>query len=370
MGESEHGPVANAVYIPQRVFTESNVGVDGYWGTLMSQWNKFRLAIARRGLVELHKKLVLTYDNTKMCDGVGAQLQRIYGIYSISRLLGASYLHTPVGRVDYQGMSALENNALDPSFHHEFNKLFHIQSDVMPATDFHKIELRDLSMKTVHRLVAMFDRNETGGRPILVQLLFPYQIADRFPDCYEVCKEMSPFVSPVREGRVLRVAVQVRWGDYLVQWQERLLPNSYYINVVQNVARILEGLKIDYQMELHTEVPKKEFTVQDGHKGLSKPQSVPALVNPGTYRLDEFDVLPNLVHRINKPTMDSLRYQATADILITSKSSFGYLAGVLNRGGTVLYHPFWHRPLSSWITVGSNGKFNRSKFVKAVTAKS
>lgn len=38
----------------------------------------------------LHKHLVLTYDNTRH-HGVGAQLHRIYGIYSISRLLGASY---------------------------------------------------------------------------------------------------------------------------------------------------------------------------------------------------------------------------------------------------------------------------------------
>lgn len=177
----------------------------------MNLWNNFRL-------FGLHKKLVLAYDNNTKTDGVGAQLQRIYGIYSISRLLGASYLHSPLGCVDYQGLFALEENVADPGFHHEFNDLFQIKSDVMPTDDFHKINLPDISMEILHQLVAMFDKHETGGRPSLVQLVMPYGIADRFPDCYEVCKEISPFASSVREGRALRVAVHVRRAFSLFGW--------------------------------------------------------------------------------------------------------------------------------------------------------
>src|ERR1700722_2066227 len=50
--------------------------------------DKLRLALSSSALSDLDKKFVLTYDNTRFTDGVGAQLQRIYGIYSISRLLG------------------------------------------------------------------------------------------------------------------------------------------------------------------------------------------------------------------------------------------------------------------------------------------
>jgi hypothetical protein len=41
-------------------------------------------------LPRLHDKLVLTYDNTKLTDGAGAQLQRIYGTYAVARFLGAA----------------------------------------------------------------------------------------------------------------------------------------------------------------------------------------------------------------------------------------------------------------------------------------
>lgn len=327
----------------------------------MSLWNEFRLTRSRRGLAGLHRKVVLTYDNTKMADGVGAQLQRVYGIYSISRLLGASYLHTPVGRVNYQGLPTLEDDVADPIFHDEFNDLLQLKSDIAPTDEFHKIKLPNISLKTLGQLVATFHRNGADGTPILLQLLLPYGIADCFPDCYEVCKEVSPFASSGREGRALRIAIHVRWGDLLVVDSHRMLPNSYYVNVAQKVAQVLERLKFDYQIELHTEVPKKEFVVQpDGHR-----ISAPRMVSPEMCRLDEFNVLPNLVPCINEAAIDCLRKLATADILIMSRSSFSYLAGILNKSGAILYYPFWHSALSSWIPTVPSGEFNPSRLIKA-----
>jgi len=332
----------------------------------MNLRNKLRFAISKAGLAGLHRKLILTYDNTKMTDGAGAQLQRIYGTYSVARLVGAAYLHAPLGRVDYQGLSALESNLTDPGFHHEFNDLCRIESDVMPADDFHKINLPDISMETLRHLVDLFDRDQTGGKPILAQLALPYGIADRFPDCYAVCKQISPFASSVYKGRSLRVALHIRRGDLMVVESHRMLPNAYYIKVAQTLAQVLEALKFDYVLELHTEVPNREFVVRPGHIGLWDRVSRPAVLNSEMWRLDEFSVLPNLVHHTNETAVDSLRQLATADILVMSRSSFSYLAGILNRNGIVLYHPFWHRAPSSWITVGPDGQFNQSKFRKAV----
>ena len=126
----------------------------------MHIWRRLRATKSPRLLFGLHKKLVLTYDSSKLTDGAGAQLQRIYGIYSISRLVGAAYLHSPLFRVDYQGLSALEANAGDPDYHHDLNTLFHIKSDVKATDAFHKISLPDISIEALHELVAMFDTNQ------------------------------------------------------------------------------------------------------------------------------------------------------------------------------------------------------------------
>jgi hypothetical protein len=59
---------------------------------------------------------------------------------------------------------------------------------------------------------------------------------------------------------------------------------------------------------------------------------------------------------------------ATADVLVMSRSSFSYLGGILNRNGIVLYHPFWHRAPSSWMTVDPDGRFDEIRFRGAVQA--
>lgn len=317
-------------------------------------------------LRDTEKKLVLTYDNSALTDGVGAQLQRIYGIYAISRLLGATYLHSPLSRVDYQGLAALERNLADPDFHHAFNELFRIESDILPSSEFYEVNLREISIDTVNQLLAMYDSHQTGGRPALVRLMLPYGIADRFPDCYEVCKRVSPFAPIPREGRALRIAVHVRRGEQVVLNSERMLPNSYFIQVALNVAHTLRALKLDFQIELYTEVPGQEFVVQPEDHGILNRISAPFELHPDMSRIDEFSVLPNLVHRINGRVIDCIRGLATADVLVMSRSSFSYLGGILNREGVVLYHPFWHQAPSSWFTVDPDGRFAQQEFSRAV----
>ena len=314
-----------------------------------------------------HKHLVLTYDNG-MRDGVGAQLHRMYGIYAISRLLGASYFHSPLVGVDYQGLAALERNAGDPEFHDEFNDLFQIESDTVPADDCHTIHLPSISLAIFHQLADMFDLDKTGGRPSLIRVAMPFGIADRFPDCYEVCKDISPFPAPARGSvdRPLRVAVHVRRGELLVLDSDRMLPNSYYIRVAQQIARVLESRGSDYQVELHTEVPTAEFTVDPEHHGIGSRIPEPVVVSPETYRLDDFSALPNLVHCLNERAIDTIRQLATADVLVMSRSSFSYLGGILNRNGIVLYQPFWHQAPSSWMTVDPVGRFDDIQFGQAV----
>jgi hypothetical protein len=314
----------------------------------------------------LEQKLVLTYDGSVLTDGAGAQLQRIYGTYALARLLGAAYLHSPLRRVDYQGLAALERNVADPAFHHALNECFQIPSDVAPSDGFHDVRLRDVSMDTVTQLAATFDRNETDGRPILARLVFPYGITDRFPDCYEACKAVSPFAPSPQADRALRVAVHVRRGDLFAVESDRMLPNAYFIQVAQQVAQALSALMIDFQIELYTEIPGQSFVVTPDHHGIHRRISTPFVFHPESIRIDEFGVLPNLVHRINGEAIDCLCGLATADVLVMSRSSFSYLGGILNRNAIVLYHPFWHPAPSAWLTVDPDGQFDQSEFSQAV----
>jgi hypothetical protein len=241
-----------------------------------------------------HPHIVLTYDNAALTDGVGAQLQRMYGIYAISRLLGTSYLHSPLSRVDYQGLAALEGDGLDP--------------------------------------------------------------------------DISPFTGSPRDGRALRVAIHVRRGELLVLDSDRMLPNSYYISVAQAIADVLESLGIEYQLEVCTEVPTTDLVIGPAHEGIFDRIGTPAILTPDMCRLDEFSVLRHLTLHLNERAIDCLHRLATADILVMSRSSFSYVGGILNRRGIVMYHPFWHRAPSSWITVDEGGRFDPGRLRATVEA--
>jgi precorrin-6B methylase 1 len=47
--------------------------------------------------------------------------------------------------------------------------------------------------------------------------------------------------------------------------------------------------------------------------------------------------------------LDAIKRMADADVLIQSKSSLSYVAGILNKEGVVYYPPkFWHPKLRGW----------------------
>jgi len=299
---------------------------------------------------------------------VGAQLQRIYGTYAVSRLLGAHYLHSPLFRVDYQGLSALEENVNDPSYHHAFNELCWIDSDVPPTDIFRTMEVANLTTEVLDGFATVPGKPGGDEDTWLLKLTLPYGIADRFPDCYDVCKEISPFSSVPRRGRPLRVAIHIRQGDLMVVESHRMLPNDYFVAVAQRVGDALDAVGVAYGMELHTELPTREFTVTPEHVGINGQIDAPVVVNLEMSSLDEFSVLPNLELFVNERAIDCLRKLATADILVMSRSSFSYLAAILSRNGVVLYHPFWHSGPSSWIPVGANGDFDQPVLQKAVQA--
>jgi len=315
---------------------------------------------------DLHRKLVLTYNNTALMDGVGAQLQRIYGTFSVARLLGAAYLHSPLHCVQYQGLSALEEDQDDPEFHRQFNEILPLPSNVAATEEFERVSAYNITIDLIQDLVERFDGNVTAGRRILVCAAVPYGVADHFPDCYRVCRDLSPFESWPRVGRPLRIVLHVRRGDLTAVHPERILPNAFYVNAAQDVVRVLEALKMSYQIELWTEVPNKEFTIVPGMHSLPHQFSGSPLVSPDLCHLEDFDGLPNLARYINNSAFDCLRAFATADIFVMSRSSFSYVGAILNRTGVVLYPSFWHAAPSWWVHVGNDGHFDTREFLGAL----
>jgi hypothetical protein len=327
----------------------------------------------------------LTYDNKNNPDGVGSQLHRVYGIYCLSRLLGAKYIHSPLHEVSYQGMDAFQNQEKDPTFVETFNRVFTLPSDHTTTPNPAIISMQSIP---VGRLDRAFGLRYSGRRkhllPIrlskfgrmvanwsrvnaetIVRIGAPHTLLDRYARGYELCESLSPFKINAPNDP-LRIALHVRRGEIMFVNSERLIDLSYYVEVARGLATALTRAQISFQFELHSELLQKEASVLPSDPAFKDRIHDLIQLHPEHDPFGAFDELPGIKRFINEPAMTCIERLATADILVMSKSSFSYLAAILNPGGIVLYHPYWNYPLSNWLVAKPNGRFNVGRFLKQV----
>jgi len=294
--------------------------------------------------------IALTYANDQHTDGAGAQLQRIYGIYAISRFLKLPYVHSPIKRIDYQGLTALENNSTFADAESQYNRIFDIPSDVELPEEHIVHEMRYAGRELIRQLQRTA---QSTGEFHLVRILYPYPITDQDPEMYRHVPAISPF--PRRSSESFRLAIHVRRGEHIALSSDRMLPNSYYVSCALRFTELFEKLQIPFISELYTELPSKAFVVTPQHHGIAGRIARSVLVDPRMSRIQDFDAIPNLVRYINGDPIETLARMATADGLIISRSSYSYVAAILNATGIVVYHPFWHSPLSDWLVSNESG---------------
>jgi hypothetical protein len=294
--------------------------------------------------------VAVTYANDKMQDGAGAQLQRMYGIYALSRALGVAYVHSPIEHLGYHGLLALENNAPSSGLLAECNRVFHIPSDIeLPETRvIHEMQDADAGA-----IEAIKHAGSDGTNFHLIRICLPYPVTDRDPEAYRCVKALSPF--PYRGSEVFRLAIHVRRGEQYALGSDRMLPNSYYVSCALRFQAILKSLGVPFVCELYTEVATKQFEVTPQHHGISGRISHNVAYGPDMNHLEDFDAVPNLERYINTDPVETLGRMATADALILSRSSYSYVAALLSQNGIVVYYPFWHSAMKEWLISGSDG---------------
>lgn len=298
------------------------------------------------------KNLALTYDNTSLMDGAGSQLCRIYGIYAFARQLNVSYYHSPLERIGYQGVIALEKNEENVELPKRYNEKFNIPSDVEipPHAQVTRLIFADKRSLTYLKEKAQAEPHQF----FLVKISSASAMVGNVPLAWEYARALSPFKKVKTSFQkqtvpLFRIAIHVRWGDLPIGYSKRLLPNQYYIDVVTKIIETLKRWEIPYCCELHTELPSHPFIVSPDYYGIEGRLEEPMILDPERYHVGDFEVLPHLKKFINEDPIKTLERLATADILIMSRSAFSYLGALFNETGTVVYFPFEYPPMPGWL---------------------
>lgn len=300
--------------------------------------------------------LALSYDNTAVMDGAGSQLQRIYGIYALSRFLGVSYIHSPLKEIPYQGLLSLEKNEVSPELVSRYNQLFTIPSD-REIPEHAKIYRLFKFETDLSFLSSLREELKKSSDFVLLKIGWPYSLVNQDPEMLHHVKSISPFEAVC--SSVFKIVIHVRRGDLLISPEgARMLPNSYYVKLTLQIVEVLNNLKIPFVCELHSEVPLKAFTVTPDHHGMKDRIQKAVIMTPESNAIEDFDVIPNLKKYLNHDPIETLRSFATADLFIMSRSSFSYLPAMLNKKGIIVYHPFWHSTPIGWLDATHQKSFH------------
>jgi hypothetical protein len=310
-------------------------------------------------------EVAITYDQTAT-DGVGAQLQRIYALYALARALGVKYVHSPLGRVGYQGLLSLLTGRTDPDFVARYNAFFSLPSDGFDLEGCERVRVPYLSEKQVEHYR---EHAAATGRSVLLRVHDGYAYTERHPAAYLALRAVSPYRGYRPEGPV-RVCIHLRRGDNSVPGRDdqrrRVLPNSYYLRACGAVVDALRQQGASFVVRLHTEVPRRRYTLHPGISGVYFRLDEPATLDPEECALEEFDVLPNLQILLNVEPREALDDFATADVLILSLSSFGYLGGLLNPHGLVISAPSFHAALPDWLVASEHGDLDATQLATRI----
>lgn len=296
----------------------------------------------------IRSRFAITYGNVGLNDGAGAQLQRILGIYALSRGIGLQYYYSGLALVDFQGLKSLEFNVIEKDLHVKWNRLFNLSGYTTINRNAHNWTEVHLGWPTWEVMEDAAKAIANGTYQYLLgKMTTPHRMADLMPDILDHAVKLSPFNKTA--SNLTRVAIHVRRGDEFAWEQGRMLPNKYFVKVATAVVEHLKAANVKFIVELHTEVPTKPFNLtKDSH--YVHPDK-PFLMDPHQNKIEDFDVIPKLEKHLNEDPMKTMEQFCTADILIMSRSSFSHVGGLLNRG-VVLYPPgYWHAALSRWVKV-------------------
>lgn len=302
--------------------------------------------------------IALTYDNTASFDGTGAQVQRILGVYAVCKKFHIPYIHSEITELIITPLDPFQSEAELKEYLERTNSYFHFSSVKGMKDKRPKSKLQTL---TRLKLMEFRIRNKANiGKGQLIAVANPFQILNRWPDIYTLAAE--DLGQPRLATGKKRIVLHYRRGSNTLdilpgESKPRGLSNDWYLRILRKYIAIYEGSETDFSVEIYTDMPKETFTYHpkqfQSHLWSYEPRYKNGAIEILGENLKEtiFKEFGSRlsVHHGGDP-LQGLIEMSQADILITSRSSYSYVGGILNLEGKVVIPPgFWHQKLERWV---------------------
>ena len=245
----------------------------------------------------MNKKYI---TNKVRIDGFGAQFQTIIFTILYSEFNNIHYVHTPIKNMQH-------NYDNDSNFIENINNFINLKENYTNINDVDKNDIINCHISIIYNDVETNIDKYKNNNPCFLKI----------KNCFWAKKNKNYY-----NINKFNVAIHIRrQNKHDTRIKGTDTPDTYYINIINNIRD-----KYKYKDLL--------FHIYS--------QGTP----------DMFDIYKNddVILHINEELTSTFIGLVLSDILVTSSSSFSYIAAILS-DAEVYYLPFWHKPKANWISI-------------------
>ena len=250
-------------------------------------------------------------------EGAGSQAFMVMSALNFARTLGCAYVHTPFTEIDHADRPM-------PEWISAWESHFNFGAGECHATDC-RGEAINFGPSYFLALLDLFLTPCPSKDPDNVPVpLFSTAVAEEFRRKYHANK-------PLRPHRKFTVCVHIRRFNRRDSHHDYDMPGARMARTLHQVEALLATKRVDHTIRVFSQGDISEF---------------PEFVRPGVELFLDIDAVLTMQEMI------------AADILLTSKGSFSYVAAVLCRG-IIICDPSL-APQDGWIPCDDDGDFDSS----------
>lgn len=305
----------------------------------------------------INTRLSFTYDNMKLQDGIGAQLQRIISLKAISEHLGCGFCKFKIINFDETVFLSFTSDQKE-SMLKKWEQLLDIDS--VESRSGLQIRFNPKRLSYLY-LIRIFTK--LSFIPIKLSIAFPGPLIDRNNNLYEFCKNYSVEREQINiQSSVIHIVVHLRRGEALLsQFRSRYLPFEYYEDLLAIIVSEIKASSYDYKITVISEDNSNIILSSNDVKVINsieidtfnpylvkQPNGDYVILNDNIDK-DKYPILFSGAVKFSGDAFTDFNEMLRADILLISKSSFSFTAGLLNGKALKIYPSFWHNPPSTWV---------------------
>jgi len=240
-----------------------------------------------------HAKQIIT--NPRRSDGFGGQFQTI--IYSViyAELNNADYVYTPFSQMEH-------NYDNDSDFIAKKEWLINF-------IDNFEINKDNAIFPTTYFVTNFFEQN--------LNACYHSLALQKIKTIFKTNKKRDMYFDGTRFNIVVHLR---RHNAHDCRIDGTDTPNSTYLEIINKLRKVYENKNPIFHIHSQGNENFEEFNASD------------------------------IIFYLDTTVEDSFISMVFADVLVTSRSSFSYTAGIISEG-TVYYMPFWHPPMPNWISI-------------------